>query len=115
MQCTEVGFTSFLSSGFSIATTVHCTVADNNCETFYLLVLKQPIDFMSYHIQLCTVSIIYLPWVGIGDIGEPREEIIFGIFLRKFPKQIFIIGFNNFILKENENMYVNVLIPIKSN
>ena len=36
MQCTEVGFTSFLSNGFSIATAVHCSVADKNGETFYI-------------------------------------------------------------------------------
>ena len=42
-----------------------------------------------------------------------KNKNMFGIFLRKFPKQNIIFRFNNFIFVENKNIFGNIFIPSK--
>ena len=50
----------------------------------------------------------YLFW---GKDSNEKKKNIYGIFLCKFPKKQSILGFSNFILEENKNIYGNIFIP----
>ena len=91
MQCTEVGFTSFLSSGFSIATAVHCSVADKNCHVFYRksgFKLEQE----KWHLQF--QNVMYLLQLGIRILLS--DDLIDFDFLHFgfFKRNIYIIAEN---------------------